>query len=198
MLWIGLTGGIGTGKTTVSRLLMQRGFEVVDADQLAREAVQLGTDANLEIARVFGPGAALASGELNRQAIGRVVFSDRTKLTILENIIHPRVRQLARERREALEQKGNKVAFYDVPLLFEKNMESQFDRVVVVACEPDTQLQRLVARDGHSIEEAKRRLGSQLPIEEKAKKAHFVIRNDGDLSDLEKAVDDFVAQINNI
>ena len=195
MMWIGLTGGIATGKSTVSRLLAARDFAVVDADRLAREAVQFGTKANLEIARVFGPGAILSTGDLDRKVIGDIVFSDRTKLALLEGIIHPRVRELAQERRKALEAEGRAVAFYDVPLLFEKKMESLFDRVVVVACDKKTQRQRLIARDGFSAEDADRRLAAQMPIEEKIGRSHDVIRNDGSLQDLEREVAAFVARL---
>lgn len=195
MLWIGLTGGIATGKSTVARLIRDRGHAVIDADLLAREVVQIGTEANLEIARVFGPDAVLASGELNRKRIGEVVFSDRTKLALLEGIIHPRVRALSLERKRALESEGRSVAFYDVPLLYEKNMADLFDRVVVVACSEKTQLARLVARDGFPLDEAKRRIAAQLPIATKADRADDVIPNEGSLEDLEKEVAGYLKRL---
>jgi dephospho-CoA kinase len=178
-------------------MMRERGFEVVDADQLAREVVQIGTEANLEIARVFGPGAVLESGDLDRKRIGEIVFSDRTKLALLEGIIHPRVRALALEKKRAFEARGLTFAFYDVPLLYEKNMVELFDRVVVVACSERTQLARLIARDGFAPEEAARRVAAQLPIAVKVDRADDVISNEGSLADLEKEVDAYLARLTN-
>jgi dephospho-CoA kinase len=195
MLWIGLTGGIATGKSTVARLIRDRGHDVIDADQLAREVVQIGTEANLEIARVFGPGALTSAGELDRKRIGEIVFSDRTKLALLEGIIHPRVRSLSLQKKAELAKRGCKVAFYDVPLLYEKTMTELFDRVVVVGCSERTQLARLVARDGFSPEEAKKRIAAQIPIASKIDLADDVIPNEGTLEDLAKEVDSYLARL---
>ncbi|HVK62213.1 MAG TPA: dephospho-CoA kinase [Bdellovibrionales bacterium] len=194
MIWIGLTGGIATGKSTVSRVLIERGYAVVDADLLAREAVQVGSDAQLEVARVFGPDAVLANGELNRKKIGEIVFSDQTKLKILENIIHPKVRALALARKQELQDKGFKLAFYDVPLLFEKGMKDFFDRVLVVACDPKIQRERLINRDGMTGDEADRRIASQIPIDEKVKLADDVILNNGTRDELVRAVDTYLSR----
>lgn len=196
MRWVGLTGGIATGKSTVSKILVSRGLPVVDADQLAREAVASGSEALIEIARVFGPGALLKSGELDRKAIGAIVFSDRTKLSILEGIIHPKVRELCLAKRKALEAAGNSVAFYDVPLLFEKNMREQFDSVLLVASKPEFQRQRMAARDGLPADEIDRRLAAQIPIHEKISLSDYVIHNDGTIEDLERAVDHYISLIN--
>ncbi|MES2962454.1 MAG: dephospho-CoA kinase [Bdellovibrionota bacterium] len=195
MLWIGLTGGIATGKSTVAQLIRARGHDVIDADQLAREVVQIGTEANLEIARVFGPGALSASGELDRKRIGEIVFSDRTKLALLEGIIHPRVRALSLEKKRELAARGRKVAFYDVPLLYEKNMAELFDRVLVIGCSEATQLARLISRDGFTTDEARKRIAAQLPIAKKIDLADDVISNEGSLDDLAKEVDAYLARI---
>jgi dephospho-CoA kinase len=192
MLWIGLTGGIASGKSTVSRFLRERGYAVIDADVLAREAVQSGTAAHSEIVKIFGADAVLSSGELNRERIGSVVFSDQSKLKILEGIIHPEVRKLALEKRSELEKQGRKLAFYDVPLLFEKDMQPLFDSVTVVACSPAVQKQRLIARNGFAPDEADRRIASQISMEKKITLAATVIRNDGTFSDLEARVADYV------
>lgn len=192
MLWIGLTGGIACGKSSVSRLLRQRGYAVIDADELAREVAQKGTPAHSEIVTAFGPDSVACDGELNRAKIAQVVFSDRTRLAELERIIHPRVRALSDQRRKELEARGEKMAFYDVPLLFEKKLAPLFDRVVAVVCRPELQKERLMARNSLSADEAGRRISAQLPLAEKAKLAHHVIENNGSLEELETAVDRFL------
>lgn len=196
MKWIGLTGGIATGKSTVSRILKTRGYPVIDADILAREAVQIGTEAHQRISQAFGPDSIQASGELNRARIGEVVFSDRSKLDLLESIIHPEVRKLALAKKAELAASGHFAAFYDVPLLFEKKMEDLFDAVVVVAATPELQKARLMMRNGFSSDEANRRIASQIAIEEKVKRGHHVIHNHGSVADLEKQVDEFLTKFN--
>lgn len=188
MLWVGLTGGIGTGKSTVSRILRQRNIPVIDADELAREVVAFGTEGHEEVVKAFGSSAIDANGELNRKEIGRQVFSDKNKLQILESIIHPRVRSLSNQRKKELSDRGEKIGFYDVPLLFEKKMEDLFDRIVVVCCDPKIQKKRLIDRDKFSAEEADRRIAAQLPLERKILSAHFTLHNDGTTEDLEKQV----------
>lgn len=195
MLWIGLTGGIASGKSTVSRLLRARGFAVIDADQLAREVVQPGTAGYREVVAAFGPDVVSTSGELDRKQIASLVFADQTKLQELERIIHPRVRARAQELRDELTAEGRQIAFYDVPLLFEKNMQSLFDRTVAVVCSPEVQIARLMSRDGLAPEEARKRLEAQLPIATKSALADAVIRNDGDLAALELEVERFLSGI---
>lgn len=179
----------------MSRLLRERGYAVVDADLLAREAVQIGTKAHSEIVRHFGPDSILPSGELNRARIGEIVFADRSKLELLESIIHPEVRRLALERKAQLAKQGVTHAFYDVPLLFEKKMEPLFDHITVVACDPKVQKARLMARNGFSSEEADRRIAAQHAMEKKIAGAMSVIYNDGSLEDLEREVDAYVVKL---
>lgn len=195
MIWIGLTGGIATGKSTVSGILRKLGYAVIDADELAKAVVQPGTEAHAEIVLAFGREAIDSRGELNRQKIGEIVFADPAKLSLLESIIHPRVRALATEKKLELSASGQKLAFYDVPLLFEKKMEPLFDRIVVVACRPETQLSRLMARNGFAEAEARRRIAAQLPIQDKVALAHDVVDNEGSLVELEVAVKRLVARL---
>lgn len=197
MLWVGLTGGIASGKSTVTRILRQQGVPVIDADELAREVVKSGTDGHAEVVKAFGPGSVSADGELNRKEIGMKVFADRTKLEVLERIIHPRVRALCLREKNQLAAAGNAIAFYDVPLLFEKKLESSFDQIVVVTCEPQIQIDRLMKREGFSEDEAIRRIAAQLPLEQKIKAAHFTIHNNGSMIDLEKQVDDLLKRLRN-
>lgn len=162
---------------------------MIDADQLARQAVQSGTPGFEQVVRAFGRDVVGSDGELDRKKIGRMVFADPSLLAKLETIVHPRVRELAAAERKRLSDEGCKAAFYDVPLLFEKKMQNLFDCVIAVVCDPKVQIERLMARDGLSQEEAERRLAAQLPITEKAKMADEVIHNEGTLEDLNKNVD---------
>jgi dephospho-CoA kinase len=195
MLWVGLTGGIATGKSTVTEVLRRRGIPVVCADELAREVVQKGTEGFRLVTQVFGPAAIASDGELDRKEIGRQVFTDPQRLKELEEIIHPRVRALTEEYRTRLAKQGHSLGFYDVPLLFEKKMESFFDQIVVVHADRDLQKTRALKRDQLTDLEIERRLLAQLPGSEKVNKAHYVIYNNGTLVELEKQVDSVLAQL---
>ena len=194
MLWIGLTGGIATGKSTVARLLRERGYPVVDADLLAREVVQIGTPGHADVLKHFGPAAVTDTGELNRAKIAELVFTDSKKREQLETLLHPRIRALADERRAELAKAGHKVAFYDVPLLFEKDMKSLFDKVICVYCPPDLQMARLITRNDFDMETAQERVDAQMPIDTKAKLADIVLKNETDVWDLGRALDQVLAQ----
>jgi dephospho-CoA kinase len=195
MQWIGLTGGIACGKSTVSQILRRRGLVVIDADILAREVVRSGMPAYSEIKQVFGPDAVLAEGGLNRKKIAELVFNDPEKLKILEKITHPRIRILAESQRAELLRQGVALAFYDVPLLFEKNLETGFDRTLVVACAVEVQLARVMRRDGLSRGDAELRLKAQLPMQEKISRANDVIQNNGSLVDLEREVSLYLGRV---
>jgi dephospho-CoA kinase len=189
MRWIGLTGGIASGKSTVSRLLKAKGLPVLDADVLAREAVQVGTDGYTEVIQVFGPEIVLQDRELDRKRIGEIVFSNRSKLTQLENIVHPRVRDLAVLKRKQFEAEGHSLAFYDVPL------EAMFEKVVLVTCTPEVQVQRIVQRDGLTREAALSRLSAQMPLSQKLSLADEVVLNNNGLIELEEAVEALLKRI---
>ena len=190
MKWVGLTGGIGTGKSTVADILRQRSYEVIDADRIAREALDVSSPLFAEVMRVFGPAILNDQGEMNREKLAEIVFSDRQKKSELEDIVHPFVQKKVQERRSALESEGAKIVFYDLPLLFEKSLQNQFDKTVVVECDPKIQLQRIQARNPQwSLNEINNRIRNQLPLAEKVSAADYVIRNNGSLSDLDKQVD---------
>jgi dephospho-CoA kinase len=195
MKWIGLTGSIGTGKSTVARLLRDAGFEVVDADQLAHDAVKKNTPGLKAVLQEFGFNIQTKDGVLDRSAMASVVFNSKENLKRLENIVHPIVRKMADDKRRALEAKGVKAAFYDVPLLFEKNMETMFDSIVVVASKLENQFARLKADRGWSDDEIKKRLDSQLPLAGKVAAAHFTIHNDSTLDNLKKEVSELVKKL---
>jgi dephospho-CoA kinase len=195
MKWIGLTGGIGTGKSTVAKILRDMGLPVVDADQLARQSTAVGSPGLKRVAAEFGAGVLDSSGELDRSALGAIVFSDPKKREDLEGILHPIIQELRAKARRELEQAGCEMAFYDVPLLFEKNLEDEFDSTVLVYANPEEQVRRVVERDGLSLSDAEARLRAQLPIDEKVKRADFVIFNRGSLSDLKANVVAVVAEL---
>jgi len=192
MKWIGLTGGIATGKSTVAQVLRAQGCSVIDADQLARQAVAKGSEGFQRVVRVFGSEVLNSKGDLDRNRLGKAVFSDPKLRDELEKIIHPLVRQLALAEKSRLKSKGLDQAFYDVPLLFEKNLEALFDQVLLVYAPEETQIERMKTRDGFSEKEARKRLAAQVPIEEKKKRAGTVIENTGTLEDLERNIVEYL------
>lgn len=192
MKWYGITGGIASGKSTVSQKLRNLGFKVVDADQLARDVVVKGSPGLQSVVERFGADVLGSTGELDRKKLGAKVFGKPQDLLDLENILHPLIKQETAKQREALAKAGEAFAFYDVPLLFEKKMEPLFDGIVVVSASEADQIQRMKSRDGLSNAEISQRLSSQIPLNEKVKKAHFVIHNDGDISKLDAQVKELI------
>lgn len=177
-----LTGGIGSGKSTVARHWRSLGLPVVDADVLARAVVAPGSDGLDAVVARFGPGVLTADGTLDRQGLGRIVFHDATARADLEAILHPRVRHAAAEAFTGLAAQGAALACYEVPLLFETHQEEHYRPVVVVSVSPETQRRRAAARDGVPPDVVQARIASQWPLEEKVARADFVIDNDGPLA----------------
>ncbi|TDM10673.1 dephospho-CoA kinase [Macrococcus lamae] len=189
---IGLTGGIASGKSTVSALLKEYGFAVVDADVASRTAVAKGTDGLKEVEKVFGEEAVI-NGEMNRPYVGQLIFNDIEKREALNRIIHPRVRDIMEyEKQQAL--KSGRHVIMDIPLLFENHLEYTVDEVWVVYVDEESQLERLMKRNNLSYDAAAARIHSQLSIEEKKKRAHIIIDNSGNLSELEQQVKKVVEQ----
>jgi dephospho-CoA kinase len=176
---VGLTGGIASGKSTFAAALRRLGVPVVDADALARAAVAPGAPALAEIARSFGPDVLAPDGGLDRKRMAALVFADPSARRRLEGITHPAIRRAMGEETARLAALGHDLAFYDTPLLFEVGLEGSLDSVVVVWAPPAVQRARLGARDGLSPDEAGARLAAQLPIDEKAARADFVVPNVG-------------------
>jgi len=185
-LVIGLTGGIASGKSTVSQMIKEQGIRVVDADVIAKEAVAKGTPALQQIVQTFGEDVLLPNGELNRQQLGAIIFSDEEKRKQLNAIVHPEVRkEMLKQRDEGVSQQETFVVL-DIPLLFESQLESLVDRIIVVYTTPELQLSRLMNRNDLSEEEALNRIHSQQSLEEKCKKADRVIENTQDLAFIRK------------
>ncbi len=190
MLRVGLTGGIACGKSAVSQELRSLGVPVIDADELARRVVEPGQPAFDEILSRFGEGVLAPDGCLDRAALGRVVFDDPEKRSELEAITHPRIALEAARDLARFAEAGEKVAVYEVPLLFEVGLESFFDVVVVVAATRDAQIRRLWEREGLDAAEASARLNAQMPTEEKVARADEVVHNNGALDELRGLVRD--------
>ncbi|MGZ5278560.1 MAG: dephospho-CoA kinase [Pseudobdellovibrionaceae bacterium] len=187
MKWFGLTGGIASGKSSVSQILKDEGFAVVDADMIARQVVETGSAGLKAVVDQFGAGVLRPDGSLDRKVLGQMVFGSPEKLLQLENILHPLVRQETLKQRQSLQSAGHAFTFYDVPLLFEKRMQKDFDGILVVAASEQLQCQRMKMRDQLSDSEIQSRLQAQLPLTEKIKQATWVIHNNGSLQDLKKA-----------
>jgi dephospho-CoA kinase len=186
VLRVGLTGGIGSGKSEVSRRLAERGAVVIDADLLAREVVEPGTDGLTEVVEEFGRHLLGADGRLDRPALGRLVFGDPDARRRLEAIIHPRVRARAAEIEAAAA--PDAIVVHDIPLLVETGQADRFDVVLVVDVPPGVQLERLVTQRNLSDAEARERIASQATREQRLAVADVVIDNSGSLADLDAAV----------
>ena len=185
---IGLTGGIASGKTTAARLFEKLGVPVIDADQLAREVVEPGTEGLARIVDAFGAKVLNPDGTLNRTELGAVVFADPAARRRLEGITHPAIRRLAEEKLQRLREAGTRTVFYVAPLLIEAGITSRVHEVWVVYLDLETQLERLMARDGLSREAALARIASQMPMEEKKRLGRIVIDNRGSCEELEAEV----------
>ncbi|MBN8540026.1 MAG: dephospho-CoA kinase [Deltaproteobacteria bacterium] len=186
MLWIGLTGGIASGKSTVAKYLAELGYCVISADQLAHQAMLPGSAGAAKILSRFGPSVFLPDGTVDRAKLGKIVFEDstgRSKLD-LEAILHPEVRLQAAKEKERCRQSGRQLAFYEIPLLFEKKLESQFDKIVCIAVDPQLQIQRLMSRSKLDRPSAAARIQSQYPQDVKVKGSDEVIWNNGSLEEL--------------
>lgn len=188
---VGLTGGIGSGKSAVSRLLAEHGAVVLDADLVAREVVEPGTPGLARIVERFGAEVLQADGSLDRAALGTRVFSDPQALQALNGIVHPLVGERTAELVEQARRTGAAVVVHDVPLLVENGLAEMYDAVVVVAATPETQLDRLVRLRGMTEQEARQRIAAQAPLAAKVAVATCVIDNDGSLQDLAPQVDRF-------
>ncbi len=177
---IGLTGGIASGKSTVSGMLRELGARVIDADAIAREVVEPGRPALAEIVAWLGRDILLADGSLDRRKLGELVFGDSAARAALEGITHPRITAAAKEALAAAEREGCAVAVLDVPLLYEAGWDEGVDEVWVVYVDAATQLSRLMARDSLTAAQAAARVAAQMSLEEKARRADIVIDNSGD------------------
>jgi len=188
VLLVGLTGGIGSGKSTVARLLEKRGAVVFDADLLAREAVEPGTPGHAAVIERFGADVLAPGGELDREALASIVFADPAARRDLEQIVHPEVRRLFAEGSEAYRD-TDQVVVFSAPLLVETGMHTAFEVLVVVSATVATQIERLMRQRGMSEPSIRARIDAQAPLEDKAAAADFLVDNEGSLDELESQVE---------
>jgi dephospho-CoA kinase len=188
MLLVGLTGNIGSGKSTVDQLLSERGATIIDADVLSRRAVEIGTPAYKSIVERWGTSILGPDGMLDRGALRRIVFSDPAELEQLNTLVHPEVERMRAELVEAARLRGDKLVVCDVPLLFERKMTDLFDKIVLVDAPRPVRLERLVRERGLKETEAMDMIVAQMPAELKRARADFVIDNVGTLTQLDTRV----------
>ncbi|MEU6915619.1 dephospho-CoA kinase [Streptomyces olindensis] len=193
MLKVGLTGGIGAGKSEVSRLLVECGAVLIDADRIAREVVAPGTPGLAAVVEAFGEEVLTADGSLDRPRLGSIVFSDPARLATLNSIVHPLVGARSRELEEAAAEDA--VVVHDVPLLTENGLAPLYDLVIVVDARPETQLDRLLTRRGMTEEDARARMAAQATREQRREIADIVIDNDVPLEELERRVREVWAEL---
>lgn len=196
MLRIALTGGMATGKTYVRTRLATHGIPTSDADTLAREVVAPGTPGLAAVVARFGAGVLTPTGELDRKALGRLVFADEQARRDLEAIVHPAVRAASEAWMAQIETHGGApFVVADIPLLYETGREAEFDRVIVTSCPPSQQIARIVERDGLTEAEARARVAAQWPTDDKVRRADFVIDTGGTFGDTNRQIDRVVEKL---
>ncbi|MGW8945250.1 dephospho-CoA kinase [Streptomyces koyangensis] len=193
MLIVGLTGGIGAGKSEVSRLLVEHGAHLVDADRIAREVVEPGTPGLAAVVEAFGESVLAADGSLDRPKLGEIVFADPERRAVLNGIVHPLVGARSAELQSQAPEDG--VVVHDVPLLTENGLAELYDLVIVVDVEPTTQVERLVRSRGMNEEEARARMAAQAGREERLAVADIVIDNEVSLDALRGRVAEVWAEL---
>jgi len=187
---IGLTGSIATGKSTVSEMLKRRGAVIVDADQVARQVVEPGTEGLAKVVAHFGTQVLDEEGRLHRPALASIIFNDPKQRKVLNALLHPLIiREMRKQTEESLRNDPNRIVIWDVPLLIEENLTQFVEKTIVVYVPESVQLKRLMERNSLSESEARSRIHAQLSIEEKKEMADYIIDNSGSLAETERQVD---------
>lgn len=199
-LIIGLTGGIVSGKTTVADMFRELGADIIDADIIAREVVRPKKKAWEKIVKHFGVGILRENQEINRKKLGNIVFSDKNKLKLLNQITHPEITEVIKKKLENISNNSNRstVCIVDVPLLFETGFENMMNKIIVVYLDPKKQINRLMKRNNLTREDALKRIKTQIPIEEKVKMADYIIDNSNSLEYTKKQVLHLWEELNKI
>ncbi|MBV5123092.1 dephospho-CoA kinase [Bacillus halotolerans] len=192
-LVIGLTGGIASGKSTVANMLIDKGITVIDADIIAKQAVEIGMPAYRQIIDEFGEDILLENGDIDRRKLGALVFTNEQKRLALNSIVHPAVREEMLKRRDESIANQETFVVLDIPLLFESKLESLVDKIIVVSVTKELQLERLTKRNQLTEEEALSRIRSQMPLEEKVSRADNVIDNSGTLEETKQQLEEILS-----
>jgi dephospho-CoA kinase len=188
LLVIGLTGGIASGKSTVSKKLKEFGATIIDADLIAREVIKKNEPAWQRIKDYFGPGILLPSGEINRKALGNIIFNNAEARTFLNQVTHPEILKRCKDLINYYQGQGRDPIVLDVPLLIESGANAMVEKIWIAYCSKVTQIQRLMTRDGLNYSEALKRIEAQMPLEEKVKFADEVINTEGSLEETENQI----------
>ena len=199
---IGLTGGIGTGKSTVSQILREKKFPVIDLDIVSHEVIKF-PEVIKKIVENFGKEVLENSGNfenennairISREKLGKIIFENREKRLLLNSIMHPEILRAMKEKISRYK-KNNKIIFVEIQLLFEVQWEKEFDYILLISAKKSTQIRRILERDNRSENDALNIINSQMPLDEKKERSDFVIENDGSIQDLEKKVDEFLRML---
>ncbi|NEZ88937.1 dephospho-CoA kinase [Weissella paramesenteroides] len=195
MFKLGLTGGIATGKTTISNYLKTKGIPVLDADEYARKVVEPGTPGLTDIVNIFGKQVLQSDGSLNRKLLGQIIFNDMTARQKLNGITHPRIQQMMTDELQKLAKGKTPLVILDIPLLLENHNIAGADAIMVVTVPESIQLNRLMQRNNLTKEEAQRRIDAQMPLSEKEKLADFIVDNSGTIANTLTQVDKVIQNI---
>lgn len=195
MFKLGLTGGIATGKTTISNYLKTKGIPVLDADEYARKVVEPGTPGLTDIVNTFGKQVLQSDGSLNRKLLGQIIFNDMTARQKLNDITHPRIQQMMTDELQKLPKGKTPLVILDIPLLLENHNIAGADAIMVVTVPESIQLNRLMQRNNLTKEEAQRRIDAQMPLSEKEKLADFIVDNSGTIANTLTQVDKVIQNI---
>lgn len=190
---IGLTGGIASGKSTVSEYIKEKGYPVLDADQFSRKATAKGGPSFDGIINAFGEDILGEDGEINRKKLGSIIFNDKEKRRVLNDLTHPEIRRMMNEERDRLVRKGH--VFLDIPLLFENELDKQCDITLTVYVNEETQKNRLTERNELTKAEAESRISSQMPLSEKRDLSDRVLDNNGSKENLYNQIDEFLSRL---
>jgi len=195
MKWIGLTGGLASGKSTAAEILLGLHIPIVDADKISHQCLEVGTVGYQKVLQVFGPGFVDSQNKIDRRKLGQHIFSSVPLREKLEGILHPLIQQEVLRLKDFYQNAGERVAIYDVPLLFEKNLQKQFDGTLLISCSPQTQILRMKKRNNWNDEEIQSRMKAQLPLSEKEKLATWTIRNEGSPEELKFQIEKWIQSL---
>ncbi|WP_428909349.1 dephospho-CoA kinase [Niallia sp. Krafla_26] len=192
---VGLTGGIASGKSTISNMLKNRGITVIDADIEARLAVEPGQEAYNQIVEHFGREILLRDGSIDRAKLGEIVFNHENERHVLNGIVHPAVRKQMNDKKEEAIKRGDSIAVLDIPLLFESHLTELVKTIILVYVDAEVQLERLMTRNHYSEQEALARIRSQMPLMEKKKLSDFIIDNNGTIEESEEQLNHILIKL---